>query len=176
MTKQICTHTLSLFNPKSIITYTFRSDRNGRASSFINSKCCPQRFPRSCCRCHSWLLRKVNHQKNISLLIIYNLNNVTPVEHHSKYQLHHSSLKRSTPSFCKHCLQRQTWNLSKNLHRRILKVKNFTPSISPYFNSFSGKKHEKMSENGEIYSACKNFTLPPALTAWTNSTSVSISI
>ena len=29
-----------------------------------------------------------------------------------------------------------------------------------------------MSENGEIYSAGKNFTLPPALTAWTNSTSV----
>ena len=29
-----------------------------------------------------------------------------------------------------------------------------------------------MSENGEIYAAGKNFTLPPALTAWTNSTSV----
>ena len=28
-----------------------------------------------------------------------------------------------------------------------------------------------MSENGEIYKAGKNFTLPPALTAWTNSTS-----
>ena len=51
------------------------------------------------------------------------------------------------------------------------KVKNSTPSISPYFNSFSGKKTQKMSENGEIYSAGKNFTLPPALTAWTNSTS-----
>ena len=23
------------------------------------------------------------------------------------------------------------------------KVKNFTPSVSPYFNSFSGKKHKK---------------------------------
>ena len=30
-----------------------------------------------------------------------------------------------------------------------------------------------MSENGEIYTAGKNFTLPPALTAWTNSTSAS---
>ena len=30
-----------------------------------------------------------------------------------------------------------------------------------------------MSENGEIYTASKNFTLPPALTALTNSTSVS---
>ena len=29
-----------------------------------------------------------------------------------------------------------------------------------------------MSENGEIYTASKNFTLPPALTALTNSTSV----
>ena len=50
-------------------------------------------------------------------------------------------------------------------------AKNFTPSISPNFNSFSGKKHKKMSENGEIYTAGKNFTLPPAVTAWTNSTS-----
>ena len=29
-----------------------------------------------------------------------------------------------------------------------------------------------MSEDGEIYAAGKNFTLPPALTALTNSTSV----
>ena len=29
-----------------------------------------------------------------------------------------------------------------------------------------------MSENGEIYTAGKNFTLPPAVTGWTNSTSV----
>jgi len=32
-------------------------------------------------------------------------------------------------------------------------------------------KTQKLSENGEIYTAGKNFTLPPALTAWTNSTS-----
>ena len=50
-------------------------------------------------------------------------------------------------------------------------VKNFTPPISPNFNSFSKEKTQKMSENGEIYTAGKNFTLPPALTAWTNSTS-----
>ena len=50
-------------------------------------------------------------------------------------------------------------------------AKNFTPSISPNFNSFSDKNTKKMSENGEIYTAGKNFTLPPALTAWTNSTS-----
>ena len=29
-----------------------------------------------------------------------------------------------------------------------------------------------MSENGEIYTTGKNFTLPPAVTAWTNLTSV----
>ena len=52
------------------------------------------------------------------------------------------------------------------------RAKNFTPSISPNFNSFSKQKHKKMSENGEIYTAGKNFTLPPAVTAWTNSTSV----
>ena len=50
-------------------------------------------------------------------------------------------------------------------------VKNFTPSILPNFNSFSKKKTQKMSENGEIYTAGKNFTLPPAVTALTNLTS-----
>ena len=30
-------------------------------------------------------------------------------------------------------------------------AKNFTPSISPNFNSFTKKKHKQMSENGEIY-------------------------
>ena len=33
-------------------------------------------------------------------------------------------------------------------------------------------KTQKLSKNGEIYTAGKNFTLPPAVTAWTNSTSV----
>ena len=37
-------------------------------------------------------------------------------------------------------------------------AKNFTPLISPNFNSFGDDK--KMSENGEIYTAGKNFTLP----------------
>ena len=47
-------------------------------------------------------------------------------------------------------------------------VKNFTPSNLPNFNSFSKKKTQKMSENGEIYTAGKNFTLLPAVTAGTN--------
>ena len=59
----------------------------------------------------------------------------------------------------------------KNFTPLDFQAKNFTPSISPYFNSFSDKK---MSENGEIYTTDKNFTLPPAVTAVTNSTSESI--
>ena len=51
-------------------------------------------------------------------------------------------------------------------------VKNFTPPILPNFNSFSKKKTQKMSENGESYTAGKNFTLPPVLTEWTNSSPV----
>ena len=50
-------------------------------------------------------------------------------------------------------------------------AKTFTLSISPNFNSFSKKKHKKMGENGEIYTTSKTFTLPPALTALTNSNS-----
>ena len=38
-------------------------------------------------------------------------------------------------------------------------AKNFTSSISPNLNSFSKKKTtQKMSENGEIYTAGKNFS------------------
>ena len=59
----------------------------------------------------------------------------------------------------------------QNFTPPYFQAKNFTLSISPNFNSFSKKKHKKMSENGEIYTAGKNFTLPPALTALTNSTS-----
>ena len=59
----------------------------------------------------------------------------------------------------------------QNFTPRDFQAKNFTPSISPNFNSFSKKKAQKMSENGEIYTAGKNFTLSPAVTSWTNSTS-----
>ena len=48
--------------------------------------------------------------------------------------------------------------------------------LHPYFHQISTvlvikKNTKKLSENGDIYTAGKNFTLPPALTAWTNSTS-----
>ena len=46
-------------------------------------------------------------------------------------------------------------------------AKNFTPSISTVL----VRKNKKMSENGEIYTAGKNFTLPPGVTGVTNSTS-----
>ena len=59
----------------------------------------------------------------------------------------------------------------KNFTPPDFQAENFAPSISPNFNSFSEKNTKKMSENGEIYTTGKNFTLPPALTALTNSTS-----
>ena len=68
----------------------------------------------------------------------------------------------------------QSWILSKNLHRRIFRLK----ILHCHFNLIStvlvGKKHKQMSKNWEIYTAGKNFTKPPALAAWTNSTSALI--
>ena len=59
----------------------------------------------------------------------------------------------------------------QNFTQPDFQAKNFTLSISPNFNSFSTKKHKKISENGEIYTAGENFTLLPAVTAGTNLTS-----
>merc|ERR1711940_507396 len=50
-------------------------------------------------------------------------------------------------------------------------VKNFTPSISPNFNSFSKKKHKKIVKMEKFTPLATNFTLPPGLTGWTNFTS-----
>ena len=52
----------------------------------------------------------------------------------------------------------------KNFTPSDFQAKNLTPSISPNFNSFSKKKHKQMSENGEIYTVGKKFTLLPAVT------------
>ena len=54
----------------------------------------------------------------------------------------------------------QTWNLSKILHCRIFGLKILHHQ----------EKTQQMGENGEIYTAGKKFTLPPAVTAWTNLT------
>ena len=48
---------------------------------------------------------------------------------------------------------------------------DFTPSISPSSSVLVRKNTKKISENGEIYTAGKIFTLPPAVTAVTNLTS-----
>ena len=50
-------------------------------------------------------------------------------------------------------------------------AKNFTPLFSPNFNSLGNENTKKMSEKWRIYTAGKNFTLPPAVTALTNFTS-----
>ena len=66
------------------------------------------------------------------------------------------------------------WDLSK-----ILNCRSFRPKIlHRQFHLISTVlviKTQKMSENGEIYTAGKKFTLPLAVTALTNSTSASIS-
>ena len=48
----------------------------------------------------------------------------------------------------------------------------FTSSISPNFNNYCDKSTKKMSENGEIYTIGKKFSLPLAVTAGKNFTSV----
>ena len=58
----------------------------------------------------------------------------------------------------------QTWDLSKIVHRWIFRPK----ILHPYFHRISTVLVIKTpkNENGEIYTAAKNFTLPPAVTAW----------
>ena len=46
-------------------------------------------------------------------------------------------------------------------------AKTFTPSIPPNFKGVINKK-KTMSLNGEIYTASRNFTLPPTAAAETN--------
>ena len=59
----------------------------------------------------------------------------------------------------------------KNFTPPDFQAENFIPFISQNFNSFGDKNTKKMSENGKIYTAGKNFTLLPAVTAVTNLTS-----
>ena len=54
----------------------------------------------------------------------------------------------------------------KNFTPPDFQAKNFTPLILALV-----IKAQKVSENGEIYTAGKKFTLPPAVTAVTNLTS-----
>ena len=65
----------------------------------------------------------------------------------------------------------QTWNLSKILHRRNFRLKLLHRQFQ-LISTVWVIKTQKMSENGEIYTAGKNFTLQPAVKALTNSTSM----
>ena len=62
----------------------------------------------------------------------------------------------------------------KNYTPPDFQAKNFTPLYLPNFNSFGDKNTKKMSENGDIYTVSKKFTLTPAVTAVTNLTSVAV--
>ena len=64
----------------------------------------------------------------------------------------------------------------KKLTLPDFQAKNFTPLFSPNFNSLGDKNTKKWVKNVEIYTAGKNFTLPPAVTAVTNLTSVKLDI
>ena len=61
--------------------------------------------------------------------------------------------------------QNQTWDLSKSIHRRNFKPKIWHPLCHQSSTVLMRKKTQKMSVNGEIYTAGKNFTLPTAVTA-----------
>ena len=62
---------------------------------------------------------------------------------------------------------RQTWDLSKNLHRRIFRLK-ILPSILPNSNSFSKKKHKKwvvkFTPLAKILHCRRQWQIPPL--AW----------
>ena len=56
----------------------------------------------------------------------------------------------------------------KNFTPPEFQAKNFTPLFLPNFNSPGDKNTKKMSENGDIYTASKTFTLPPVVTNLTS--------
>ena len=61
--------------------------------------------------------------------------------------------------------------ICQNFTSPDFQARNFTPIFSPDFNSSGDKNTKKWVKNGEIYTAGKNFTLPPAVMALTNLTS-----
>ena len=65
------------------------------------------------------------------------------------------------------CFHPKTWNLSKILHRRIFR-KQILHRQFHLISTVLVKKTQKLSENGEFYTAGINFTVSPALTAVTN--------
>ena len=67
----------------------------------------------------------------------------------------------------------QTWDLSKKFTPPDFQAKNFTPLISPNFNSFGDRNTKKWVKMEIVYTTGKNFNLPLAVTAVTNLTSES---
>ena len=59
-------------------------------------------------------------------------------------------------------------DLSKKIKPPDFQANNFTPLFLPNFNSPGDKNTKKMSENGDIYTASKTFTLPPVVTNLTS--------
>ena len=56
----------------------------------------------------------------------------------------------------------------KNFTPPEFQAKNFTPLFLPNFNSPGDKNTKKMIENGDFYTASKNFTLLPVMTNLTS--------
>ena len=64
--------------------------------------------------------------------------------------------------------------ICQKVYTAVFSVQKFCTPNFIKFQQFSDKKPKKMSEDGEIYTAGKNFTLPPVVTAVTNLTSGSV--
>ena len=70
-----------------------------------------------------------------------------------------------------HIIRTPDMEFVKHITLLDFQAKNLTPSISPNFNSLSKKKHKKLVKMEKFTPLATNFTLPPGLTGWTNSTS-----
>ena len=117
-------------------------------------------------------------EKSYKLVWKSGANNYTQTQHleigdKKKSSLTSSSVSKSQLSLTSSTSSaaQQTWNLSKILHRRTFRLKILHRQFH-LISTVLVRKTQKMSENGEIYTAGKNFTLPLAVTGWTNSTSV----
>ena len=97
---------------------------------------------------------------------------------HTNHKLPRTTIYRS-PQLTNHKSSNKcrTWpdmEFVQNFTPPDFQAKNFTPPISPNFNSFSKKKHKKLVKMEKFTPLATNFTLPPGLMGWTNSTSVRV--
>ena len=89
--------------------------------------------------------------------------------HHHPLHHHHHPMPRGWGGVGETLLQ--TWNLSKILHRRIFRLKFLHRQFHLISTVLIKKKHKKLVKMEKFTPLATNFTLPPALTGWTNSTS-----